>query len=104
MAASPSVVRNYRGYFLWLALQYLICLAVGNGDFYGEQWPVLALVAIWLTSELVTKFSWNFSRRSTGSLAQGLEICYVLAGIAFQKALFTYGHSRLLLCWTLHVG
>ncbi|CDI81973.1 hypothetical protein, conserved [Eimeria praecox] len=88
MTASSAVIRSYRGYFLWLTLQYLACLAVSNDNFYGEEWPVVALVAIWLMSELVARFSWKSSRRSNGPLAQSLEICYVLAGLAFQKAFF----------------
>ncbi|CDJ49430.1 hypothetical protein, conserved [Eimeria brunetti] len=88
MTASPTVLRSYRGYLFWLVLQYMACLTVGSDDFYGEQWPMLALGAIWLASELVTKFSWKLNKRSSGSFAQGMEIFYVLAGVAFQKALF----------------
>lgn len=87
MAAPAAVIRSYRGYFLWLALQYVAFLTVGNDDFFLEQWPVLVLVAIWLISELVAKFSWKLSKRSSGPLARGLEIFYVLAGVGFQKAL-----------------
>lgn len=89
MDTSSASVRPCRGYFLWLTLQSCARLALRTNELYEEQWPVLAVVAMWCGMELASIcISWRSNKSTHHSAAHGLALGCALAGLAFQKALF----------------